>query len=102
MTDAGAAYRDPDAHGGPSFDELTAASEGPGAGASVSPPRHEAPAGPRQQTDAGGREPVDPTGATEGPAGTVLDVIRSRPAVVVATVIALVAAVVIVIRRLRD
>lgn len=101
MTDAGAAHRDPDAHGGPSFDELTAASEGPGAGASVSPPRHEAPAGPRQQSDAGGREPVDSMGATEGPAGRVLGVIRSRPAVAVAALVAVVAAVVLVLRRRR-
>ncbi len=102
MTDAGAPYRDPDAHGGPSFDELTAASEGPGAGASVSPPRHEAPAGPGQQTDAGGREPVDSTGAAEGPAGKVLGVIRSRPAVAIAAVVALIAAVIIVVRRIRS
>ena len=126
MSDAGRAHTDPDAHGGPSFDELAAESTGPGegavagaagvgagtgaagtgggsgvAGGSSDGARHEAPAGPAQQTDAGGRDPVDSTGAAPGPAGDVLGLIRSRPAVAVAAVIALVAAVVLTIRRLR-
>lgn len=55
-------------------------------------------------TDAGTsyREAVDSTGAAVGPAGKVLDAIRSRPAVTITTVVALIAAVVIVIRRLRN